>query len=231
MILDKRHGAVGARSHPPAGVEPGGRIAFVPGHGNRGSRFQRKRHHARCPASLKFQLLGKRRDQHAHRRIAAFCWCAGIARIFRVRVGRAGHHLLRFSVPPGVGDHSVGCGKSAGRDGGMADAGFGGGVRKGRVAKPRAFIDQSFQAARPLAAEFVDVVAAHLVDNQEDHEFGTCEGGFGRCDGSGGLGRCGDGECRDRAKYQKRWTLQGAPSKGSTSVPGRGFPRIPSAHV
>ena len=32
--------------------------------------------------------------------------------------------------------------------------------------------------------EFVDIVAAHLVNDQQDHEFGT--GGSFRCDGSGG---------------------------------------------
>ena len=55
----------------------------------------------------------------------------------------------------------------------MADAGFGGGVRIGGGGEPGAFIDEAFKTAGPLVAEFVDVVAAHLVDDEEDDEFGA----------------------------------------------------------
>ena len=64
----------------------------------------------------------------------------------------------------------------------MADAGFGGGVGIRGGAKPSAFIDEAFEAAGPLAAKFVDVVGAHLVDDEEDDEFGMLregDGGFG----------------------------------------------------
>ena len=55
----------------------------------------------------------------------------------------------------------------------MADAGFGCGVGICGGAIPGAFIDKAFEAAGPLVAEFVDVVAAHLVDDEEDDEFGA----------------------------------------------------------
>jgi hypothetical protein len=49
--------------------------------------------------------------------------------------------------------------------------------------EPRAFVDQAAKTAGPLMKEFVDVVAAHLVYDEQDYEFGT--GGRFRC-GSGG---------------------------------------------
>jgi len=42
--------------------------------------------------------------------------------------------------------------------------------------EPCAFVDQAAKTAGPLMEEFVDVVAAHLVYDQEDHEFGTGRG-------------------------------------------------------
>jgi hypothetical protein len=49
---------------------------------------------------------------------------------------------------------------------------FGGSVRVGGVAEPSAFIDQAAQAAGPLRKEFVYIIAAHLVDDEEHDEFG-----------------------------------------------------------
>ena len=65
----------------------------------------------------------------------------------------------------------------------MADAGLGCGVGVGCLVEPRAFVDQAAKTTGPLMPEFVDVVAAHLVHDEQDHEFGT--GGRFRC-GSGG---------------------------------------------
>jgi hypothetical protein len=70
----------------------------------------------------------------------------------------------------------------------VADAGFRSGVRVGGVAKPRAFLNQSLEAAGPLAAELVDVVAAHLVDDEEDDELGALRGFWGLGGGRGNRG-------------------------------------------
>lgn len=59
----------------------------------------------------------------------------------------------------------------------MADAGFGRGVRICGGAIPCAFVDEAFEAACPLVAKFVDVVGAHLVDDEKDDELGARSGG------------------------------------------------------
>ncbi len=88
--------------------------------------------------------------------------------------------FLRCAIPPLICDHAVGHWEGAGGNGGVADAGFGGGVRIGGGAIPGAFLDEAFEAAGPLVAKFVDVVAAHLVDDEEDDEFGALRSGGGR---------------------------------------------------
>jgi hypothetical protein len=52
----------------------------------------------------------------------------------------------------------------------VANAGFRGGVRIGGIAEPSAFGYEAFEAAGPLMAEFVNVVGAHLVDNEKNDE-------------------------------------------------------------
>ena len=54
----------------------------------------------------------------------------------------------------------------------MADAGFGGGIGVGGIAEPGAFVNQALEAAGPLGEEFVDVVGAHLIDDEENDELG-----------------------------------------------------------
>src|SRR6266849_7755823 len=65
----------------------------------------------------------------------------------------------------------------------MADAGLGCGVGIGCLVEPRAFVDEAAKTPGPLMQEFVDVVAAHLVYDEQDHEFGTV-----------GRFRCGSGD-------------------------------------
>ena len=59
----------------------------------------------------------------------------------------------------------------------MADAGLGRGVGVGCFAEPGALVDQAAETTSPLMQEFVDVVAAHLVDDEQHDEFGAS----GRC--------------------------------------------------
>src|SRR5438270_13586207 len=94
-----------------------------------------------------------------------------VADVCHAEDGGASYEFLRIAVPPGVGDHAVGGGKGAGGDGGVAHAGFRGGVGEGSVAEPRTFFDEALQAPGPLKTKLVDIVGAHLVDDQEDHEF------------------------------------------------------------
>jgi hypothetical protein len=191
ILLNEWHGAVGARSHPPAAIEPGSRIRFVPRHGDRGARFQGKGDHAGGTAGLKFQFFGERWHEHAPRRVATLSRGAGITGVLGVGVGRARHHLLRVAVPPGVGNHSVRRWESSSGNGGVPDASFRGRVGIGCIAKPSPFIDQPLQAAGPLAPKFVDVIAAHLVDHEEHDQLGALRKlGSGRC--FGGLRRRGD---------------------------------------
>src|SRR5205823_9275832 len=65
----------------------------------------------------------------------------------------------------------MGGGECSGGDGGVANASFGIRVGIGGVVKPGAFIDEALEASGPLEAELVDVVGAHLVDDQKDDEF------------------------------------------------------------
>jgi hypothetical protein len=62
--------------------------------------------------------------------------------------------------------------QSAGGNGGVPDASFGSRIRVSRIAKPSPFIDQAPQAASPLPAKFVDVVSAHLIDDEKHDELG-----------------------------------------------------------
>ena len=55
----------------------------------------------------------------------------------------------------------------------MTNARFCGGIRIRGVAEPRAFVDETFETASPLKLKFVDVVGAHLIDDQEDYELGA----------------------------------------------------------
>ena len=58
----------------------------------------------------------------------------------------------------------------------MAGAGFRGGIRIGGVAEPRTFFDEALEATGPLEAELVHVVGAHLIDDEENNEFGPVAG-------------------------------------------------------
>ncbi len=192
LLFDERLRAVGARGYPGTAVEPGGGVGFVSGHGDSRAGLQGKGHDARCSTGLKLQFLGKGRHGHPPGRVSAFRSGAGIAGVFYagIRVGGAGHHFLFLAVPPGVGDHPVGCGKCSGRDSGVADASFRGGVGKGRVAEPCTFLDEALKAAGPLTEKFVQVVAAHLVHHQQDHQLGLRWHPW-RCRGRGpGLRAC-----------------------------------------
>lgn len=90
----------------------------------------------------------------------------------------------------------------------MADAGFSGGVGIGGVGEPSAFVDEAFETAGPVGAEFFDVVATHLVDDEHDHEFGALRGGGF----AGGLGLLrlwcwrlsGAGQCAERYQSGER---------------------------
>jgi len=61
----------------------------------------------------------------------------------------------------------------------MADTGFRGGVGVGGVAEPSAFFSETFESACPLGEEFVDVIGAHLIDDEKYDELGL-GGGWGR---------------------------------------------------
>jgi hypothetical protein len=39
--------------------------------------------------------------------------------------------------------------------------------------KPGTFLDKTAEATGPLGQEFIDIVAAHLVDNQQNYQFGA----------------------------------------------------------
>src|SRR6202158_1957218 len=100
VLLNERHGAVNAGSHPTAAIGPGNGVGLVPGHGNGGTGLQRKRDYASGAVGLEFQLLGKSGQFHAPSAIATLRGPAGVTRILCVRIGGAGHELLGVPVPP-----------------------------------------------------------------------------------------------------------------------------------
>jgi hypothetical protein len=51
----------------------------------------------------------------------------------------------------------------------VAYASLGDGVGIGSVAKPGALLDKAAETSAPLLQELIDIVAAHLIDNQQDH--------------------------------------------------------------
>ena len=86
----------------------------------------------------------------------------------------------------------------------MAHAGFGGRIRVGRVAEPRAFFHQTLQAAAPLGPKFVDIVGAHLVYHHHNHKLRarwSLGGRGGFCDRlCRGFGAC----CRRKRSRQRQ---------------------------
>src|SRR5882757_8066771 len=183
ILIDERRRAVDAGGYPAASISPGDGIGFVAGHGNCSARFKGKGDHACGAIGLEFQLLGKAGNLHAPSAVASLCCNPSVPNVFGIGIGGASHHLAALAIQPAIGYHSVRCREASGGNSGMADARLGCGVGIGGLVEPRAFVDQAAQTAGPLMEEFVDVVAAHLVHHEQDHEFGT--GGRLRC-GSGG---------------------------------------------
>src|SRR6266481_8638863 len=184
ILLDEGHRAIDAGGYPAASVGPSDGIGFVAGHRDRGACFEGKGDHACGAIGLEFQFLGKAGNLHAPSTVASLCCNPSVPNVLGVGIGAASHHLAALAIQPAIGYHSVRCREAPGGNSGMADAGLSCGVGIGCLVEPRAFVDQAAKTAVPLMEEFVDVVAAHLVYNEEDHGFGT--GGSFRCGGSGG---------------------------------------------
>ena len=138
-----------------------------------GAGLQRKGDDTRWLDRLILELVGECGNEHFVDGVAAVGGVAAVADAFHVWIGGAGDIFLLLAIPPFVGDHAVRCGESAGGNRGVANAGFRGSVGICRVVKPSAVIDEALEAAGPVGAEFVDIVAAHLVDDQDDDEFGA----------------------------------------------------------
>lgn len=64
--------------------------------------------------------------------------------------------------------HGTGCAMKAEA---VPDACHGRHVLVGRLAEPCSFTDETAQPARPVGAELLDIVGAHLVDDKEDNQF------------------------------------------------------------
>jgi len=63
-------------------------------------------------------------------------------------------------------------GKRSRGDGRVSHAGRCVCVGIGRIAKPGTFLDEAAETFGPLRQKLIDIVAAHLIDNQKHHEFG-----------------------------------------------------------
>ena len=220
VLLDERLDSVRTRRDPCAAVEPGSGIGFVTRHGDGRASLQRKRDHTRRAAGLKFQFFRKRRHGHAQGGVRSLRSGSGITDVFYfgVRVGGAGDHPLVLAVPPGVGDHAVSGRKGSGGNRGVADTGLRGGVGIRSLAEPRAFFDQALEAAGPLTEEFVHIVGAHLVHDQEHNELwpgrrfcrlGNCHAKRRSLTGRTGRKQYGSGEknCRGHRRAGQKSTL------------------------
>ena len=88
--------------------------------------------------------------------------------------GADGAILIAGEVPPVVGGDAVAVGVGAGADGGVAGRGLGVGVVVVAVGEVRAMLEEEIEAAIfEVGAVAVEVVAAELIDDEDDGEFGV----------------------------------------------------------
>ena len=142
-----------------------------------------------------------------------------------------GHFVVEGArgIPKRVGFNAVTVGVGAGADGGVAGRGLGVGVIEVAIGEPGAFFHEEIEAASlELGAVADQVIAAELVDDHDDDQFGLANVGLGRS-GSGEQG----GQKRDEAGEQGsketgsrlhgtilyNWMLQGVQT-GQKSVIG-----------
>ena len=95
----------------------------------------------------------------------------------------------------------------------MPGGGFGGGVEVVRVGEDDAFLEQPAQPVVQKGAEALQVVAAHLVDDDQENEPGRAfgdgaTGGFFAAGfGFRSVGRSAAGECEQRGQRRQECEL------------------------
>jgi len=77
---------------------------------------------------------------------------------------------MLLTIPPRVHHHAVCRRQTAGRDGGVAGARYVVKIRVVDLPEPGAVRKEAVQAAGPLLPELIDVVAAELVDDEQNDQ-------------------------------------------------------------
>ena len=147
-------------------------------------------------ASLGPHYVGQSLDEQAMAAIGRLGLRA-VCDVLGLEIFRARHNFLRLAIPPRVVDHAVCVRERAGGDGRVAGAGHRPHVRVGRVPKPRAVGNQAFQPGRPVVLKVTDVVAAHLIDDDDDSQLGDWPRGSAALPDRSS-GRQENRKCRDR---------------------------------
>ena len=100
---------------------------------------------------------------------------------FGVVVLDGGHHAFLLRVPPFVVGNAVSVAVGAGEQSGVSGSGAGVGVVVVAVGEVRAVIEEKAEAGvAELVAVTLQVVAAELVDDDDDYQLGMCIVGRGR---------------------------------------------------
>ena len=118
-----------------------------------------------------FEFVAERVGEEVMRRGSGFV--AGNSYQLGGIVFNRGHHLFLFLVPPLVGDDAVAVAVSTGEEGGVAGSGARVGVVVIAVGKICAVVEKEAEAGvAELVAIAFEVVAAKLVDDDDDYQLG-----------------------------------------------------------
>jgi hypothetical protein len=100
--------------------------------------------------------------------VAAVPFLAGavVSQIGDAGIFSARHLPSRLAIPPLIAGDAMHVRKRARRDRGMAGARHGLQIWICGVAEPRALFDEALESAAPVALEPLDVIGAHLIDDQ-----------------------------------------------------------------
>ena len=151
-------------------VQPDHGVGLVAGEHDGRTRLERDAHHSRRGKSLQAHLVGQRVGHQAACTVADACHRDAVGNQLLLLVVCAADLPAVVALPPLIEHHAVHGGHRAGADAGVAGAGHGVVVGIVRLPEPRALRNQPLESLRPLVLKAIDVVAAHLVDGEQDDE-------------------------------------------------------------